>query len=188
MPISAPGNKDRRRAPRHPGPVPGSTVPGAQRSEVLARRLPSGATSGEAGFTLIELMIVVVVIALASAVAVLALPDPRGRVLDEGARFAVRVRAARDGAIIAARPMSVWVTPQGYGFDRWEAGRWVAIDDKPLRASEWARGTTATVPDRARVTFDTTGAADRPATIPLLRDRARATVTIYPNGTVNVDG
>ncbi|QKS01276.1 prepilin-type N-terminal cleavage/methylation domain-containing protein [Sphingomonas sp. CL5.1] len=141
-----------------------------------------------AGFTLIELMVVMLVIALATAAAVLAMPDPRGRVIDEAARFALRVRAARDGAIVDARPVSVWVTPGGYGFDRWEGGRWVAMDEKPLTVAQWGRGTTATIGDRLRVTFDATGMADRPAAIPLLRERARATVTIDPTGAVRVDG
>lgn len=188
MPISAPGNKNGGHTTRHPGLAPVRVVPCVPAKAGTRSGLPPSRERNSAGFTLIELMIVVVVIALASAVAVLALPDPRGRVLDEGARFAVRVRAARDGAIVEARPTSVWVTPRGYGFDRWEAGRWIAIDDKPLRATEWGRGTTVAVPERSRVTFDTTGAADRPVTIPLLRERARATVTIYPDGTVNVDG
>ena len=147
-----------------------------------------GNKRGSAGFTLIELMVVVMVIALAAGAAVLAMPDPRGRVVDEATRFALRVRAARDGAIVEARPMSVWVTPQGYGFDRWEAGRWVAMDAKPLTVSQWARDTAATVPGRLRVTFDTTGMADRPAAVPLLRERARATVTIDATGAVRVDG
>ena len=47
-------------------------------------------TSRNAGFTLIELMIVVTIIGLASAVVVLALPDPRGRLRDEAAQFAAR--------------------------------------------------------------------------------------------------
>lgn len=141
-----------------------------------------------AGFTLIELMVVVMVFALAATAAVLAMPDPRGRVIDEAARFALRVRAARDGAIVNAQPTSVWVTPGGYGFDRWDGGRWVAMDDKPFKVAQWARGTSVTTGDRVRVTFDTTGMADRPAVIPLLRERARATVTIDPTGAVRVDG
>ena len=54
----------------------------------------------ENGFTLVELMVVVTIIGLASAVAVLVMPDPRGRVLDEATRFALRTRAAHDSAIV----------------------------------------------------------------------------------------
>jgi len=148
----------------------------------------SDGSGRSAGFTLIELMVVMLVIALAGTAAVLAMPDPRGRVIDEAARFAVRVRAARDGAIVAARPVSVWVTPDGYGFDRRDGGRWVAMDEKPLRVEQWGRGANATIGGRLRVIFDETGMADRPAAIPLLRERARATVTIDQTGAVRVDG
>ncbi|WP_374297296.1 prepilin-type N-terminal cleavage/methylation domain-containing protein, partial [Sphingomonas sp.] len=63
----------------------------------------------EAGFTLVELMVVVTIIGLASAAVVWAMPDPRGRLVDEAARFAVRVRAAQDSAVVNAAPVSLWV-------------------------------------------------------------------------------
>lgn len=70
----------------------------------------AGSKARERGFTLIELMIVIAIIGLASAVVVLALPDPRGRLTDEAARFAARTRAAHDLAVVGARPISVWVS------------------------------------------------------------------------------
>ncbi|WBH16291.1 GspH/FimT family pseudopilin [Sphingomonas radiodurans] len=133
-------------------------------------------------------MIVITVIGLASAAAVLAMPDPRGRLVDEGARFAVRVRAAHDAAVINGRPVSVWVTPAGYGFDERRAGQWIALAEKPLRVSQWGEGTQAIIGERARVTFDSTGMADRVLTVPLRRDRTRITVTIGADGSAQVDG
>ena len=65
------------------------------------------------GFTLVELMVVVTIIGLAAAVAVWNMPDPRGRLADEAARFALRARAAHDAAIVDARPVSIWVTAGG---------------------------------------------------------------------------
>ncbi|WP_174291428.1 pilus assembly FimT family protein, partial [Sphingomonas bacterium] len=67
----------------------------------------------EGGFTLVELMVVITVIALAAGAVAWSLPDPAGRVSDEAARFALRVRAAHDKAIVEARPVSVWVTAGG---------------------------------------------------------------------------
>jgi len=145
--------------------------------------------AGQRGFTLVELMVVVTVIGLASGVAVLAMPDPRGRVADEAARFAVRVRAAHDIAIVDATPVSLWVTGGGYGFDRRVGGRWVPMADKPLRVERWAEGTAArlAVP-QLRVTFDPTGLADRPAELRLERDGQGTGVLIGADGSVRVDG
>jgi len=169
MPISAAGNS------RHPL---------AERGVVVLRR------SAEHGFTLVELMVVITIIGLASAVVAFAMPDPRGRVLDEGLRFAARVRAARDIAIVEARPVSLWVTGGGYGFDRRVGGAWTPVADKPLRVERWSDQTRAALPDaagRTRVTFDPTGVADRSVDIRLSRRGADALVRIGADGEVRAD-
>jgi general secretion pathway protein H len=144
---------------------------------------------GERGFTLVELMVVVTVIGLASGVALWSLPDPRGRVVEEATRLAARTRAARDLAIIDSRPVSLWMTGGGYGFDQRIGGRWVPLADKPFRVASWAEGTVAQLAQpQLRVTFDPTGLADRPAEVRLDRDGRGAAVTIGGDGSVAVDG
>jgi general secretion pathway protein H len=147
--------------------------------------------AGARGFTLIELMIVIVVIGLASAIVVWSIPDPRGRLRDEATRFAVRARAAQQSAMVDGRPVSVWVSDGGYGFDQRSHGAWASIMEKPLKVTSWAKGTHAVVANaggRDRVVFDSTGFADRPLDVRLTRDTEAVTVRVGADGGVKVGG
>ena len=149
---------------------------------------------GDGGFTLVELMVTITLIALMSAVTLWAIPSPGGRVADEALRFAARARAARDQAVVEGRPVSLWVTPGGYGFDRRVAGRWSPVADKPLRVERWAEGTRADpnsgggdAGGRTRVTFDPTGLPDRAADVRLSRSNATMLVRLGADGSVRAD-
>jgi len=144
---------------------------------------------GSEGFTLIELMVVIALIGLATAAVVWALPDPRGRLADEAERFAGRARAAHDLAIAGSRPVSLWVSPAGYGFDERRGGAWVAIGEKSLRVAQWGQGTRAQLGGgRERVIFDPTGLVDHPLAVRLDRDNATTAITIAGDGAVKVGG
>jgi general secretion pathway protein H len=144
----------------------------------------------QAGFTLVELMVVIAIIGIASAAVVLAMPDPRGRLVDEADRFAARVRVAHDAAILNARTTSVWIAPGGYGFDMHVGSGWQPMPDKGLRVAQWGKDVRPLIAGdgRTRVVFDSTGLADHPLDLRLERDGRMATVHIGAAGEVRVDG
>jgi type II secretion system protein H len=152
--------------------------------------MPTSVTgsNAEKGFTLIELMVVVTIIALTSAVVIFAIPDSRGRVIDEAERFAARTLAARDDAIVQSRDTRVLITATGYGVERRRRGAWEVATDKPFKAATWSEGTGVLIGESGReaITFDATGAPSSPATVTLVRDDARATVTVSGNGVIRV--
>jgi type II secretion system protein H len=151
--------------------------------------MPTSATgSNDQGFTLVEMMVVLTIIALASAAVVFAIPDPRGRVIDEAEHFAARALAARDDAIIQSRDTRIVLTASGYSVERRRRGAWTAMTERPFKPVQWSNGTGALIgaSGREAITFDATGAPSSPATVTLVRDDARATVNISGNGVIRV--
>jgi general secretion pathway protein H len=138
------------------------------------------------GFTLIELMVVIVIIGLLSGAVVLTMADPRGRITGDVDRFAGRVRAARDSAIIAGKPMALWVSPTAYGFERREQGQWQAVSDGPLASRDWSGGTSAQLGSggQVRIVFDSVGRADQQLSFALMRDGRQVALKMDLNGKV----
>jgi general secretion pathway protein H len=135
-------------------------------------------------------MVVLTIIGFISAAVVLAIPDPRGRVIEDADRFAARVAAARDEAVVTARPMGLWVSASGYGFQRREGGRWTAMEDKPFATAIWKSGTRALVgkDGRQQIAFDGTGLPTDPLSVTLAREGERVSVSVDMAGKVMVGG
>ena len=142
------------------------------------------------GFTLVEMMIVIAVTALLAGVVVLTVgnagPGPR----EAATRFASRIAAARDEAIIGGRPISAWVSASGYGFDQLRKGHWEKLEQKPFDGDDWGPsmqvGLTGSSATRARVRFDNVGVADQALGVRLSRQGESALVQISSNGEVTV--
>lgn len=139
--------------------------------------------SAEHGFTLIELLVALAILGLMSAVVVLAIPDPRGRLVDEAERFAARTVAARDAAIVSARATRLAVDAGGYRFEQRRGGGWQDFAERPLAHARWAAGTGASA---AEVEFDPTGRAEPATRVMLQRGDERVAVVIGADGAVHV--
>jgi general secretion pathway protein H len=135
-------------------------------------------------------MVVLTIIGFITAAVVIAMPDPRGRVVDDADRFAARVAAARDEAVVTSRPMGVWVSASGYGFQRREGAQWVEMVDKPFVTANWKTGTRALVgkDGRQQIAFDGTGLPTDPIAVTLAREGERVSVTVDMAGKVMVGG
>jgi general secretion pathway protein H len=136
----------------------------------------------EEGFTLVELMVVLVIISLAATAVVLAMPETGGSLEAEAERFAARAKAARDSAIVEARPVALTIDGGGYAVARRASGAW-----HPISRHEWVEGTQAelrgTIEGGTR--FDSTGLAE-PLHLTLNRRGREVAVDIGPDGEVHV--
>jgi general secretion pathway protein H len=134
-------------------------------------------------------MVALVVIGLLASAVVLNMPDPRGRLVDEGEAFAARARAAQEAAIIESRDIALWVSSAGYGFERLVAGNWTSIDLPPFQDRHWPADTrvgfSSTTGERARVIFDATG-LNQALDVSLEREEVRVKVAIGADGTIHV--
>ncbi len=131
-------------------------------------------------------MVVLVIIGLMSGAVLLTMRDPRGGLTEEADRFAGRVRAARDRAVVLARPVALWVSPTGYGFEERREGAWVPLDAKPLSQVEWGGGARAAAEQQGRVRlwFETIGRADQPMAFTLRQDGRSLPVSVGLDGVV----
>ena len=147
----------------------------------------TSATGAEAGFTLVELMVVIVIVGLMSAVAVMSAPGRR-TLAAEADQFAARLTRAQEEAVLTNRPVGVQVTGQGYSFLTRTGATWAVLDDGPFEGHDWSEGVVAAVQDsdKGLINFDPTGVAE-PLTVTLSRDVQHMRVSIDAAGNVRVD-
>ncbi len=138
------------------------------------------------GFSLVEMMVVLMVMGLLAGVAVLTLPGDERKLRGEAERFAARTLAARDEAIIGARPISVVVSEQGYYFERRSDGRWQALPGRGFDLMPWDNATTVSA-GRQRIVFDSLGLASSDVAVRLGRGDKALVVQIRRDGKVTLD-
>ena len=139
-------------------------------------------TGDQSGFTFVELMVTIVIIGLAATAVVLAMPSAGGSLQAEAERFAARAKAARDSAIVEARPVALEIGTGGYTVSRRVRGEW-----RPGEDYRWAEGTSAEVGGATAggTRFDSTGMAE-PLFVTLRRGERRIAVQIGADGNVHV--
>ena len=142
------------------------------------------------GFTLVELMVVLTIMALFAGAVVMTMGNLGGGSTDSANRLGARLAAARDEAIVSGTPIAGWISASGYGFDRYEKGRWEPLLVKPFEGANWDDGTTVSVggaaEGRARVRFDSLGLPDAPLSLSLARNGETSRIEIVANGDVKV--
>ena len=144
-------------------------------------------TGRNSGFTLVELLVVIAVLAIAASAVVLTMNPGQDTARREASQLAGKLAGARDRAILENRPMGAWVEPQSYGFERWDAGQWVALDEDPLKDHELNEGATIATGGRTLIRFDSVGMPGAPATLRVDdADGRSATVGVTAHGEISV--
>lgn len=142
----------------------------------------------QAGFTLVELMVVLFLIGLiASAVILTVINTERGST-SQVERFAARIAALRDRAVVEANPLAFWVRASGYGFERWTKGRWQPLEAPPFDTVNWQQPIKANVPSgrMVRIAFDANGIPSVPMDIMLSSGTKPLRVKMDAAGNIDV--
>ena len=144
----------------------------------------------EAGFTLVELMIVLVILGLMMSVAVLSIPRGDGKLESDAQQFAARTAALRDNAILQSRPMAVQVTPSGYSFRERRKGGWTVMEDKPFRTTNWSDGVSAETGETGPmlISFESTGLPSDQVELRLSYENMGRSIEVSPMGDVKLAG
>ncbi|SAL48663.1 general secretion pathway protein H [Caballeronia peredens] len=147
----------------------------------------------EAGFTLLEMLVVLVIAGLLVSLASLQLTrNPRTDLNEEAQRLALLFESAGDEAQVRARPIAWQPLDGGFRFDIRTEDGWRPLRDDLLRARRWEGGVTGVTinfldSDKSvnRLVFGTE-AIDTPMEITLISPAGRATIIGGGNGRFQV--
>ena len=94
--------------------------------------------SGQAGFTLLELLVACLIVGILAATISFAIPDRGAHLGHEADRLARLLSIAKEEALLRATPIRLDSDLEGYRFMVWRDRRWQPIDQDPLlRARRW---------------------------------------------------
>jgi len=94
--------------------------------------------SGQAGFTLLELLVACLIVGILAASISFAIPDRGAHLGHEADRLARLLAIAKEEALLRATPIRLDSDLEGYRFMVWRDRRWQPIDEDPLlRARRW---------------------------------------------------
>ncbi len=147
----------------------------------------------EAGFTLLEMLVVLVIAGLLVSLASLQLTrNPRTDLNEEAQRLALLFESAGDEAQVRARPIAWQPYDGGFRFDIRTEDGWRPLRDDLLRPRPWEGGvTSATIQfldsdkSASRLVFGTE-AIDTPMEVTLVSPAGRATIVGSGNGRFQV--
>ncbi|SAK42554.1 general secretion pathway protein H [Caballeronia arationis] len=152
-----------------------------------------GEAQPQAGFTLLEMLVVLVIAGLLVSLASLQLTrNPRTDLNEEAQRLALLFESAGDEAQVRARPIAWQPVNGGFRFDVRTDDGWRPLRDDLFRARRWEGGVTnveiqfaGTDKSVGRLVFGTE-AIDAPMEITLVSPVGRATIVGTGNGRYQV--
>lgn len=148
----------------------------------------SEALPSEAGFTLVELMLVLFLIGLTTTAVVMTVGSASRNAGSQAERFAARIAALRDRAVVESRPLAFWVRRSGYGFETRKGQRWQPLDAKAFATTDWRAPLAANVQGgrMIRIAFDANGLPSAPMEVLLSDGQRPFRVKLDESGSVNV--
>lgn len=153
-------------------------------------RMPGRAPRAQAGFTLVELLVVLVLLGVLGSAVALTLPTTASPLQRQSEALALQLARARDEAIIATRPVRLLLDGEGYRFERRDFEHWQQIDVATLHGQSWPAGVQPALPGDAPLVlqWDAMGNPDSPLVLALAAEGMQTRVQVLGDGSVRIDG